>query len=165
MKHFMALFFGLNCLHRNFSILAWAIMHRVCSTEITVHYRDIAAFLCCFLKFETRINALQEARSETRATRATQATRANIFIAKTMSDSIISTFLGHRRHKNPLLFKIGHFLKFTRVAEFSFWTYVQKRKVARVARVSNLALCRSRFYMVGAHYSDTHESFEFDFWH
>ena len=53
------------------------------------------------------------ARSETRATRAT---RAKIFIAKTMSDSIISTFLGHRRHKNPLLFKTGHFFKFTRVA-------------------------------------------------
>ena len=53
------------------------------------------------------------ARSETRAARAT---RAKIFIAKTMSDSIISTFLGHRRHKNPLLFKTGHFLKFTRVA-------------------------------------------------
>ena len=55
---------------------------------------------------------LKMARSETRAARAT---RANIFIAKTMSDSIISTFLGHRRHKNPLLFKIGHLLKFTRV--------------------------------------------------
>ena len=33
---------------------------------------------------------------------------------KTMSDSIISTFLRHRRHKHPLLFKIGHFfLEFT----------------------------------------------------
>ena len=52
---------------------------------------------------------LKMARSETRAA------RANIFIAKTMSDSIISTFLGHRRHKNPLLFKIGHLLKFNRV--------------------------------------------------
>ena len=58
----------------------------------------------------------EAARSETRAARATRATRAKIFIAETMSDSIISTFLGHRRHKNPLLFKIGHFLKFTRVA-------------------------------------------------
>ena len=56
------------------------------------------------------------ARLETRATRVTRATRPNIFITKTMSDSIISTFLGHRRHKNLLLFKIGHFLKFTRVA-------------------------------------------------
>ena len=57
--------------------------------------------------------SFQQARSETRAARAT---RAKIFIAKTMSDSIILTFLGHRRHKNPLLFKTGHFLKFTRVA-------------------------------------------------
>ena len=42
-------------------------------------------------------------RSETRAARAARATRANILIAKTISDSIISTFLGHRRHKYPLL--------------------------------------------------------------
>ena len=68
--------------------------------------------------FETpmRLQPFFLARSETRATRATQATRANIFIAKTLSNSIISTFLGHRKHKNLLLFKIGHFLKFTRVA-------------------------------------------------
>ena len=39
-----------------------------------------------------------QARSETRAT------RANIFIAKTLSNSIISTFLGHRKHKNLFLF-------------------------------------------------------------
>ena len=35
----------------------------------------------------------------------TQAALANIFIARTMSGSNILTFLMHRRHKYPLLFK------------------------------------------------------------
>ena len=55
-------------------------------------------------------SAIESATSETRAARET---RVNIFIPKTMSDSIIPTFLGYKRHKYPLLFKIGHFLEFT----------------------------------------------------
>ena len=59
---------------------------------------------------------LQDSNMARSKTWATQATRANIFITKTMSVSIISTFIGHRRHKNPMLFKIGRFLRFNRVA-------------------------------------------------
>ena len=37
-------------LHCTYSIVEpWAIMHRVRSSEIEVHYHNITAFLCCFL--------------------------------------------------------------------------------------------------------------------
>ena len=96
-------------------------MHKRTEAHITPELKD---FLCDHgLKVsgtKEELTALaygaHQMKFPVRARSETRAARAKIFIAETMSDSIISTFLGHRRHKNPLLFKTGHFLKFTRVA-------------------------------------------------
>ena len=76
-----------------------------CSEKILYTFSNADACKGLAFDFQRRKSCTIPARSETRAARATRATRANIFIAKTMSDNIVSTFLRHRRHKYPLLLK------------------------------------------------------------